>query len=92
MSSRRTSETYEIGSKSEATKVADAGLGRLGLELAVDGRHQTDVNQRKVVDADTELELAHGLDEGSRLDVSNGSTELRRSGRSTVSLKFGKLS
>lgn len=81
VSSRRESGTNEVGSKSEATKIADAGLGRLGLELAVDCGDQTDVNQRKVVDADTELELAHGLDEGSRLDVTDGSAELRRKGQ-----------
>lgn len=76
MSFGRESETNKVGGKSESAKVTDAGLGGLGLELAVNGGHQTDVDQRKVVDAHTELELAHGLDEGRRLDVSDGSTEL----------------
>ena len=31
---------YEVGGESEAAEVADASLGRLGLELAVDGRHE----------------------------------------------------
>ena len=37
---------------------------------------QLDVDEREVLVADAELELAHGFDEGGGLDVSDSSTKL----------------
>lgn len=78
MDARHTREevTNEVGSESEAAEVADARLCWLRLELAVDGGDETDMDERKVVVSDAELELAHGLDEGCGLDVSDRATEL----------------
>lgn len=72
----KSAETYKIRHETESTEITDAGLRRLGLEFAVDRRHQRDVEESKVVLADAELELPHRLDERSRLDVSDGTTEL----------------
>lgn len=51
-------------------------MGRLGLELAVNGGDKGDVDEGKVVDSNAELELTHGLDEGSRFDIADRSAEL----------------
>lgn len=74
---RRRKRTHEVGHEAEAAQVPDGRLGRLGLELAVDRRHERDVEERKVVLADAELELAHGLDERRRLDVADGAAKLQ---------------
>ena len=44
--------------------------------LASDDRDEGNVDQGKVLGTDSELELSHGLDEGGRLNITNGSTEL----------------
>ena len=68
---------YEVRGEAEATKVANRGLGRLGLELSVDGGDERDMDEGEVVMSDAELELAHRLNERGRLDVSDRSTKLR---------------
>jgi hypothetical protein len=45
--------------------------------LASNDGDERDVQDSEVLVADSELELTHGLDERSRLDVSNGSSELQ---------------
>ena len=47
------------------------------------------MDQTKVFAADTELELAHGLDEGGRFDVADCSAELWR-GEGLVYVHVGK--
>lgn len=66
----------EIGDKSKTTQVSNTGLGRLGLLLAADDGDEGDVDEGKVLVADTELELAHCLDEWGGLDVTDCSAEL----------------
>jgi hypothetical protein len=68
----------EIGGETQTTKVTDGSLGRLGLLLAdgTDGGDQGNVDQGKVIVADTELELTHGLNKGSGLDITDGTSEL----------------
>jgi hypothetical protein len=39
-------------------------------------RHKRHVDERKILVADTELELPHSLNEGRGLDVANGSAKL----------------
>jgi hypothetical protein len=39
-------------------------------------RHKRDVDECKILVADTELELSHSLNKGRRLDVANGSAKL----------------
>ena len=39
-------------------------------------RHERDVDERKVLVADTELELPHSLNKGRGLDIANRSAEL----------------
>jgi len=74
--------TNEIREKTESTKISDGSLGRLGLLLSSDDGDEGDVEDGEVLVSDSELELSHGLDERSRLDISNGSTELHeRTGR-----------
>lgn len=68
--------THEIGDKTKAAEVASASLGRLSLLLTADDRNERDVDKREVLVANAELELAHGLDEGGRLDVTNCTAEL----------------
>lgn len=65
--SAKVEKTHKVGGQAKATEVADAGLGWLRLELAVDGGDETDVDESKVVVADAELELTHRLDKRSRL-------------------------
>jgi len=69
--------THEVRNKTKTAEITDTSLGRLGLLLAADNGDERDVDEGKVVVADAELELAHGLDEGSRLDVTNGTTKLK---------------
>jgi hypothetical protein len=44
--------------------------------LASNDGDERDVYQSEVLVADSELELSHGLDERSRLDVTDGTTKL----------------
>lgn len=69
-------ETYKVGDEAETTKVTDTGLGGFRLLLTAKVGDQGDVDESKVVVANTELELTHGLDERSRLNVTNGTSEL----------------
>lgn len=69
--------TNEIREKTESTKISDGGLGRLGLLLSTNDRDEGDVEDGEIFVSDSELELSHGLDERSRLDISDGSTELQ---------------
>lgn len=69
---------HHVRAKTKTTQIPDTSLGRLGLLFtnSSNNRHERDVNQEKVVVSDAELELAHGLDERSRLDVADGAAEL----------------
>ncbi len=53
-------------------------LGRLGLEFAGRGDpgHVGQVHERAVVGAELEAQLAHGFEEGQRLDVAHGAADL----------------
>jgi hypothetical protein len=80
----------DVGGQTETTEVTDRSLSWLRLELAVDRGNEGDVNEGEVVLSDTELELTHRLDEGSGLDVTDGSTELRREKKMSSVTKEGK--
>lgn len=76
VSSRTSQVTHEIRYETEASKVADACLRRLRLLFTANDWDEGDVNERKVFVANAELELTHSLNEGRRLNVTNGSTKL----------------
>lgn len=69
-------KTHEIGEKTQTPQVPNGSLRRLRLLLASNDRDERNVKDGKVLVADAELELAHGLDERCRLDVSDRTTEL----------------
>ena len=60
-----------------SSEVSDGRLGGLGLLLSSNDRDQGHVEDGKVLVSDSELELSHRLNERSRLNVSNSSTELQ---------------
>lgn len=68
--------SYQVRREAETAQVADAGLSWLSLQLAVDGGHERNVDESKVLRSNAELELTQSLDERCRFDVSDGSTEL----------------
>lgn len=67
----------EIREETESSEISDGRLGRLGLLLSSNDGDEGDVQNSEVLVPDPELELSHSLDEGSRLDVSDGSSELQ---------------
>lgn len=68
--------TYEIGDETQSTEVTGTGLSGLRLLLTTDDGDKRNVDEGEVLVAHAELELAHGLDERSRLDVTDGTTKL----------------
>lgn len=67
----------QIRVQTGTAKVTDAHLGRLSLLFAnrSDNRNKRNMDQAKVLVTDTELELTHGLNEGSRFDITDGTTQ-----------------
>ena len=63
----------DVGLDADRAQVADAVLGRLGLQLAggADERHQRQVDVERVLAADVLAQLADRLDEGQALDVAD---------------------
>lgn len=70
------SVAYQVGEESQTANITDSGLSRLRLLLAVHIDDERNVDERKVVWSDAELELTHRLDEWRRLDVTDCSSEL----------------
>lgn len=70
------STTYEIRKQTQTSQITDTGLCRLCLLLSSNHGNERDVNDSKILVADTELELSQSLDERSRLDVSDSTSEL----------------
>ena len=70
----------QIGLDADRAQVADAVLGRLGLQLAgrADERHQRQVDVERVLLADVLAELADGLEERQALDVADGAADLHQ--------------
>ncbi|KAH3684345.1 hypothetical protein WICPIJ_004691 [Wickerhamomyces pijperi] len=66
----------DIWSQTKRSQVLDGSLSRFGLLLTVDHRNQRHVTERKVLMANTELELSQGLNERSGLNVTNSTTQL----------------
>lgn len=67
--------THDIGQQTQSSQVPHTGLGRLGLLFTSDHGDQTDVDERKVFNAHSELKLPHGFNKRCRLDVSDSSSE-----------------
>jgi len=67
---------YQIGDQTVTPYGLDGLLRRLRLLLAVNNGHIRDVNLHEVVPARPPPQLAHGLDEGHALDVSDRATQL----------------
>ena len=63
---------------SDAPELVHRVLGRLGLELTghLEERHEGDVHERHPVAPHVVAQLADGLEEGQRLDVAHGATDL----------------
>ena len=68
----------DVGLDADGAQVADAVLGRLGLELAgrADEGHQRQVNVERVLAADVLAQLADRLEERLALDVADGAADL----------------
>ena len=69
-------ETDQVRQKAEPAQGVHSCLGRLCFLLSVHVRNERDVDERKVLVTDAELELPHRLDEGCRLDIANRSAKL----------------
>ena len=52
--------------------------------------YEGNVDERKVLRSNTELELSHCLDNGCRFDVTDGSTELKQAISSCGMLRFAE--
>lgn len=70
---------YQIWEKTQSSQISDTGLSGLGLLFSTNDRDEGDVNQGKVLVTDSELELAHGLDEWRGFDITDGTAELNLS-------------
>ena len=68
----------DVGLDADRAQVADAVLGRLGLQLAggADERHQRQVNVERVLAADVLPQLADRLEERQALDVADRPADL----------------
>jgi len=68
----------DVGLDPDLTQLHDRVLGGLGLELSRSGDigHQRDMHGNHVLVAQLEAQLANGLEEGQRLDVAHGATDL----------------
>jgi hypothetical protein len=67
-----------VGLDADFAQLLHGVLGGLGLELARSGDegHVGQVDEGGVVRAELQAELAHGFEEGERLDVAHGATDL----------------
>lgn len=68
-------ETHDIRQQAQTPQIPHTRLSRFRLLFTSDDRNQTNVNQRKVLVTDSELELSHGFDERSTLDITDCTTE-----------------
>jgi hypothetical protein len=68
--------TDQVGQQAEAAQSVHGRLRRLCFLLAVHVRDERDVDERKVLVADAELELSHRLYERRGLDIADRSAEL----------------
>ena len=68
----------DVGLNADRAQVADAVLGRLGLQLAgrADERHEREVDVQRVVAADVLAELADRFEKRQALDVADGAADL----------------
>src|SRR5690606_9077752 len=68
----------QVGLDSDLAQLLHRVLGRLGLEFAGRGdeRHQGEMHETDVAAAELEAHLPRGLDEGQRLDVTDGAADL----------------
>ena len=67
----------------------DGRLCGLSFLFPVHIRHERNVDERKVLRSNTELELSHRLDEGCGFNVTDSSTELKRTINSSSMVGFG---
>lgn len=72
-----TAAGYQVRRETQSSEITDGGLSGLGLLFTngSDRRDQGDMDQCKVVVADTELELAHCLHKRCRFDITDGASE-----------------
>lgn len=70
------STSDQVGEKTQTSEIPDTGLSRFRLLFTTDDGNEGHVNESKVFVADSELELAHGLNERHRFNVTHGTTEL----------------
>lgn len=68
--------THQVRQQTKTAQVAHTRLRRLCLLLPTHDRNERDVDERKVVGPHPELELAHGFDEGGRLDIADRASQL----------------
>ena len=66
----------EVRQETKSAQYVHGRLCRLRLLLTVHVGHERDVDQSEVFVPNTELELAHGLDEGGRLNVTDSAAQL----------------
>ena len=67
---------YQVRQETQTAQGVDSCLSWLRLLLPMHIRYERYMDQSKIIVTDAELELPHGLYEGCRLDVTDGSTEL----------------
>lgn len=67
---------YQIWNQSSSTNVSDGLLGWLRLLLALNDRHQRDMNLQEVAFSSSSLQLSHSLNKWSTLNISNGTPQL----------------
>ncbi len=77
-SGRSHAAEQDVGLDADLQQLLDRVLGRLGLELAraLDVGHQGEVNVEDVAAPGLAAELADGLEEGQRLDVTDRPADL----------------
>jgi hypothetical protein len=68
----------QIRAESQPSEIPHGALSRFSLLFSdrSNNRNQTDVDQTEVLGSDSELELTHCFNKGSRFNVANCSTEL----------------
>ncbi len=71
-------QDQRVGLDTDVAQGRDRVLGRLGLELAgrAEVRHERHMQEEDVLAAHVVADLARGLEEGLRLDVADGATDL----------------
>ena len=69
-------ETDQVRQKAEPAQGVHSCLRRLCFLLSMHIRNERDVDERKILVADAELELPHRLDKGRGLDIANCSAKL----------------